>query len=249
MTESASPETSNLEASFGYRFNDAELLRLALTHKSFANEQNGGVVNTRSNNERLEFLGDAVLDLAMSDLLMRAFPDDTEGSLSKKRASLVNEETLARLALGLKLEELVRLGKGETKTGGLFKPRILASGLEAVFGAIFLDGGFSAALKVASDLFAPRLAELADSAIDFQLDFKTRLQERIQEMHRATPTYRIEAESGPDHDKKFEVSVRVGDEVLANGSGKSKKAAEQDAARAALTKMENQKQESGGENE
>jgi len=230
-------EPLSLETSLGYRFVNGDLLSLALTHKSYANEQCGGQMSTRSNNERLEFLGDAVLDLALSDVLMRAFPDDTEGALSKKRASLVNEETLAGLARELKIEELVRLGKGEIKTGGLMKPRILASGLEAVFGAIFLDAGFAAALEVASRLFAPRLAEFASSAADFHLDFKTRLQERVQEKRRATPTYRIEAESGPDHDKKFEVSVQVGEEVLAHGSGKSKKAAEQDAARAALEKL------------
>lgn len=234
-------ESSVLEISLDYRFANVDLLNLALTHKSFANEQNGGVNSTRSNNERLEFLGDAVLDLALSDILMRAYPDDAEGSLSKKRASLVNEETLAGLARGLKIEELVRLGKGEIKTGGLEKPRILASSLEAVFGAIFLDSGFGSALAVASRLFAPRLAEFASATADFQLDFKTRLQERVQESRRATPTYRIEAESGPDHDKKFEVSVRVGDEVLARGSGKSKKAAEQDAARAALAIIESGK--------
>jgi ribonuclease-3 len=237
MTDIAPREPTPLEASLGYRFTSPELLSLALTHKSFAYEQNGGVNSTRANNERLEFLGDAVLDLALGDLLMRAFPDDTEGALSKKRASLVNEETLARLALGLKLEELVRLGKGETKTGGLFKPRILASGLEAVFGAIFLDAGFTGALDVVARLFEPLVTELAVSTVDYQLDFKTRLQEMIQEKRRATPTYRIETESGPDHDKTFEVSVWVAGEVLGYGTGKSKKAAEQDAARQALEKM------------
>ncbi len=228
---------SNLEARLAYTFTSGDLLTLALTHKSFANELAGGASTTRLDNERLEFLGDAVLDLTLSDLLMRTFPDDTEGALSRKRASLVNEEVLAKIAAELKLEELLRLGKGETKTGGVFKPRILASGLEAVIGAVFQDGGFVSALQVTESLFGPRVTELSKSDIDFRHDYKTRLQERLQEKHRSTPTYRIEAESGPDHDKQFRVSVRLGEEVLGFGEGKSKKAAEQNAAREVLEKM------------
>lgn len=227
-----------LQHAIGYRFSRPELLELALTHKSFANEQAGGGTTVGQDNERLEFLGDAVLDLALSDELMRRFASDPEGGLSKKRASLVNEETLAKMAMELKLEQLIRLGKGESKTGGLQKPRILASSLEAVFGAIFTDGGFEAASAVVGRLFASRLDEVSRSTVDFRDDYKTRLQERIQESHRATPFYKVEGESGPDHDKQFEVSVRVNDQVLAVGGGKSKKAAEQDAAKNALEKQE-----------
>jgi ribonuclease-3 len=222
----------------GYQFNSPELLERALTHKSYANEQSGGLTTVGLDNERLEFLGDAVLDLALSESLMRRFPMDPEGGLSKKRASLVNEETLARIALGLGLDSSLRLGKGEVKTGGLQKPRILASSLEAVFGAIFLDGGYLAATKAVETLFDSRLEDIGNSDVDFKDDFKTRLQERVQEVHRATPTYKVEGESGPDHDKLFEVSVRINEQILATGSGKSKKAAEQDAARQALEKMQ-----------
>jgi ribonuclease III len=232
-------ETTALPASarVGYEFAQPELFALALTHKSYAHEISGGSVHPRDNNERFEFLGDAVLDLAMTDLLMRSFPDDNEGQLSKKRASLVNEEALATIAKELKLDELIKLGKGETKSGGLSKPRILASSLEAVFGAVFVDRGYPPALEMVERLFAKKIAELASSDVEFRHDFKTRLQEKIQEERRATPTYRIECEAGPDHDKVFEVTVRVGEEILARGTGRSKKAAEQDAARVAMESL------------
>ena len=221
---------SGLESALGYHFDRVELCEQALTHKSFANEQ--GL--RAEDNERLEFLGDAVLDLALSELLVRRFPLDTEGALSKKRASLVNEETLAGLAAELQVGAFIRLGKGETKTGGLQKPRILASTLEAIFGAIHLDRGFPDAVKMIECVFENRLQLLEQTKVDYQADFKTRLQERIQEVFRQTPSYCIERTEGPDHDRHFEVSVRVNDEVLAVGRGRSKKAAEQDAARLAL---------------
>lgn len=221
-----------LQEALGYTFANERLLAQSLTHKSFANEQ--GPTAVKSDNERLEFLGDAVLDLALSEILMRRFPTDPEGSLSKKRASLVNEDMLASLALDLELPQLIRLGKGEVKTGGLQKPRILASTLEAIFGAIQVDRGYFAACIAIEKIFDSRLSQLGRGNIDFQLDYKTRLQEKIQERLRATPTYVVEQESGPDHDKTFEVSVRVAAEVLAVGRGRSKKSAEQDAARQAL---------------
>jgi ribonuclease III len=227
-----------LQSLLDYEFKKAELLQLALTHKSFANEQaNGEVKLPQADNERLEYLGDAVLDLALSEILMLRFGADPEGALSKKRASLVNEETLSQIALELKLDQLIRVGKGEAKSGGLQKPRILASALEAVFGALHLDGGYGTSCSAVKKLFAVRMDELEQSSVDFKSDFKTRFQEKIQELHRATPTYQVESESGPDHDKKFEVSVRVQGEVFATGTGKSKKAAEQDAARQALEKI------------
>jgi ribonuclease-3 len=229
---------SSLETRLAYGFVNGELLTLALTHRSFANEISAGASTTGLDNERLEFLGDAVLDLTLSDLLMRTFPHDNEGALSRKRASLVNEEVLAKIAVELKVEELLRLGKGEAKTGGVFKPRILASGLEAVIGAVFQDGGFTAVERVTEVLFGSRVTDLANSDVDFRDDYKTRLQEKLQEKHRATPTYRIEAESGPDHDKQFRVSVRLSEDVLGFGEGKSKKAAEQNAAREVLEKMQ-----------
>jgi ribonuclease-3 len=234
MVNEIRPEA--LELALGHTMSRPELLALALTHKSFANEQAGGSTTVGMDNERLEFLGDAVLDLALSAELMSRFGQDPEGALSKKRASLVNEETLSRLALELKLDTLLRLGRGEAKTGGLQKPRILASSLEAIFGALFLDGGYEAAARATRRLFATRIEEIAGSSIDFRDDYKTRLQERVQEAHRATPTYKVESEAGPDHDKVFDVSVQVNDQVLGLGTGRSKKAAEQDAARQALEK-------------
>ena len=227
-----------LQDQLGYRFSNLEPLVQSLTHRSFANERAAASTQPASSpdddNERLEFLGDAVLDLALSEHLMRRFPSDDEGGLSKKRASLVNEDSLAKLALEMKIESVLRVGRGEAKTGGMQKPRILASAFEAVLGAVFLDGGYGAAAGVVERAFALRIDEVGRSDVDFRGDFKTRLQERAQELFRATPTYRVERESGPDHDKVFEISVLVGERVLATGQGRNKKAAEQDAARQAL---------------
>jgi ribonuclease-3 len=231
------PEVSPLaalSAALGHTFNDMALLDLALTHKSYSNEKSGGFSNVLADNERLEFLGDAVLDLALSEALMRLFSNDAEGSLSKKRASLVNEDVLASIARELRFEAMIKLGKGEVKTGGLAKPRILASSLEAVLGAVFMDGGYGPAREAVARLFAERLTALHQMPVDFHLDYKTRLQERAQEVAKATPTYQVEGETGPDHDKQFEVSVRLDGKILATGTGRSKKAAEQDAARKAL---------------
>lgn len=229
---------ADLEELIGHKFAEQDLLERALTHRSHANEKSGaGTSTVDADNERLEFLGDAVLDLAMSDILMRRFPEDAEGALSKKRASLVNEDRLSRLALDLRLDTLIRLGKGEIKTGGLQKPRILASTFEAIMGAVFRDAGFSEALRVIEKLFDAPIVEIGMSTIDYSGDFKTRLQEKTQEMTRETPVYRVENETGPDHDKIFEISVRLGERVLATGSGRSKKAAEQEAARKALESL------------
>ena len=225
---------SSLLEALGHSFQKPELFELALTHKSFSNEQSGGAATVHTDNERLEFLGDAVLDLALSDALMRRFSNDPEGSLSKKRASLVNEDTLSRIALELKLDSAIRVGRGEAKTGGQTKPRILASTVEALLGAVFVDAGFNAALAVVERIFASRLGDLETATVDYQLDFKTRLQERSQELHKNTPTYHVETEDGPDHIKTFKVSVRLEGATLATGQGRSKKAAEQDAARQAL---------------
>jgi ribonuclease-3 len=231
-------DLSNLQTRIGYAFKNSGLLLQSLTHRSFANEESGGTATVAKDNERLEFLGDAVLDLAMSAILMSRFSSDPEGSLSKKRASLVNEEILAQLALELGLDQMMRLGKGEAKSGGLTKPRILASTCEAILGGVFLDAGFDRASLVIEKLFSARLEAAGQSTVDYRTDFKTRLQERAQEIKRATPVYAVEGESGPDHDKVFEVAVMLAGERLAKGVGKSKKAAEQDAARQALETLE-----------
>jgi ribonuclease-3 len=219
----------------GYKFHRPELMELAFTHKSYANEIMNGSSTTADDNERLEFLGDAVLDLALSDVLMTRFPLDTEGALSKKRASLVNEDSLSTIAKSLGFDQLLRLGKGEIKTGGLQKPRILASGLEAIIGAVFQDSGYILVSNVIEKLFEEALNRLMTETIDFSGDFKTRLQERAQSTSsKCTPTYRLESESGPDHEKIFNVVVELDGRPLAQGSGKSKKSAEQDAAKKAL---------------
>jgi len=235
MSTESVDSTEVLQARLGYWFSDRSHLERALTHRSYANEVSPGVIG--GDNERLEFLGDAVLDLVLSDLLMKRFPADSEGSLSKKRASLVNEESLAGIATELGLENLIKVGRGEARNGGSRKPRILASALEAVFGAIFSDGGYQAAAPVIESAFRSRIEEVGNAGVDYQADFKTRLQELAQELYRETPTYKVESESGPDHDKVFEISVSIGEKRLAIGRGRSKKAAEQDAARQALERM------------
>lgn len=229
-----------------YSFKEPKWLELALTHKSFANERravdksNEPVANSSlllaliEDNERLEFLGDAVLSTALSARLMREFPMESEGALSKRRASLVNEERLASLAAKLGLQDLLRLGKGEVKTGGAAKPRILACGLEAVIGAVFFDSGYSDAERVVNELFNEEIRSLRGSTLDFERDYKTRLQEWSHEDRAMTPAYILLEEFGPAHSRSFRVSVSLGDIEVARGEGKSKKAAEQEAARLAL---------------
>ncbi len=223
--------SEKLSEKLGYTFQSEDILTHALTHKSFRNEQPTVAL---ADNERLEFLGDAVLDLALSDLLMETFPEDQEGPLSKKRASLVNEEALAEIARNMGLDESLMLGKGERQTGGLQKPRLLASALEAILGAVFKDGGYKAAQDVVKHLFSNYVEGFNEGESPFARDFKTRLQELAQEKYRLTPTYTLEGEAGPDHEKVFTVSVHVGNKIEAKGLGRSKKAAEQDAARVAL---------------
>ena len=216
----------------GYTFKRADLLQKALTHKSFSNEKRLGKLE---NNERLEFLGDAVLELCVTELLIQHFPSDPEGVLSSKRSQLVNEITLAKLAEELELHKVLQLGKGERQTNGHLKPRLLASALEALFGAIYLDGGFSVAQKYIKTVFEKTLQELEE--VDSHKDYKTRLQELIQKEHRITPKYSLEKTEGPEHKKQFFVKVQVNGETLASGEGKSKKEAEQKAAEEAWKEL------------
>jgi len=220
----------NLMNKIGYVFKNAELLSQALTHKSFHNENGADSVG---HNERLEFLGDAVLDLALSDDLMLRFPQLSEGELSKIRASLVNEIALAEVAKGLELDQVLRLGRGEQQTGGAEKPRLLASGFEALVGAIYRDSDFSTVATWLRTVFAAKIDSL-DLVEHYKTDYKTRLQEKAQEKHRQIPQYELEKEEGPDHDKTFYVILKISGEEIARGSGRTKKQAEQDAARVAL---------------
>ncbi len=221
---------NELVATMGYQFNNPDLALQALTHKSFHFEH---LVNSVGHNERFEFLGDAVLDLVLTAELMRLHPERPEGELSKIRASLVNETILAEIAAELNFQKAIRLGKGEKQSGGANKPRLLASFIEAFFGALFLDAGYDRARVIIENIFSRRLHDL-DLTVHYKDDFKTRFQEKLQGESKTTPQYVLDSEEGPDHDKIFHVSVKVFERVVATGSGRSKKQAEQEAARHAL---------------
>ncbi len=226
---------NQLQEKIKYEFGDPRLLIQSLTHVSYGHENLNDRPIALKDNERLEFLGDAVLDLVISDLLLESFPDAAEGQLSKMRAAVVNEKTLYEITKPLQLNELIRLGKGEQRTGGAEKPSILSSAFEALIAAIYIDGGFNAVYPVVRYLFAP-LFKAENCAISFQ-DHKTKLQEMVQGKFRVTPTYHLIGSSGPDHAKVFEVEVRVQDQVVANSKGPSKKDAEQNAAKEALLNL------------
>jgi ribonuclease III len=215
-----------LEARLGHRFVRPEHLATALAHRSHA--------SGAPNNEKLEFLGDAVLGLAISDLLMTRFPEAREGELSKMRAALVNAEVLAQKARELDLGRWLRLGKGEEKTGGREKTSILAAGYEALLGAVYLDGGYEAARRIVAAQFAGDLA--AEAALSLR-DYKTQLQELTQRLFRAVPQYTLIEERGPDHDKSFVSELTIGGRPYGRGVGRTKKLAEQAAAMAALAAL------------
>jgi ribonuclease III len=203
-----------------------------MTHTSYGHEFLQDKPLALRDNERLEFLGDAILDVVVSDILLEAFPNANEGQLSKMRAAVVNEKTLAALAQSIELQDCIRLGKGEAQTGGNAKPSILSSALEALIAAIYLDGGFNAVYPVVRHLFAPMFAEERDLMAFY--DHKTQLQEIVQARWKVTPTYHLLQTQGPDHAKTFQVEVRMNGKALAAAEGSSKKEAEQNAARAAI---------------
>jgi ribonuclease III len=216
-----------LETALGHRFVRLEHLELAITHRSLGEE---------TQNETLEFLGDAVLSLAISDLLMREFPGAREGDLSKMRASLVNAEELAGKARRTDLGRWLRLGKGEERSGGRDKEKILAAAYEALLGAVYLDAGYEAARQVVEAHFAGDLRRHVDAP--GHRDYKTRLQELTQRLYRETPVYTLAGEHGPDHEKEFVVELAIGGRVLGRGVGRSKKLAEQAAAMEALAALD-----------
>lgn len=236
-SSSSSPVSIDaLETAVGYRFAVRDRLFHALRHRSFVNEENRPdmAAPALSSNERLEFLGDAVLNLVVSHLLMHRFPDLTEGDLSRSRAMLVNETQLAAIAREIDISPHLLLGKGETLTGGREKNSILADAVEAVIGAIYLDGGFDAAFDVVSRCFRTPLNRIGRAG---DTDPKTRLQERVQLHFHAVPHYELVEESGPDHDKTFRMQVTVAG-ISAEGTGKSKKMAQQAAAQTALAYLD-----------
>jgi len=216
----------------GYKFRDRSLLLNALCHASFCNERSDLALR---DNERLEFLGDAVLELAISDLLMNRFAQAEEGLLSRYRAALVDEAGLCQVAEAIRLGKYLLLGKGEELSGGREKPSILADAMEALIGAIYIDGGFEQAKEVVIRLFSSRMENLGDR--DTIYDFKSLLQEFTQQQYKTTPTYRLVEEWGPPHEKVFRVSLSIKGAVVAHGEGKSKKEAEQRAAKAAYISM------------
>jgi ribonuclease-3 len=220
---------ARLEHRIGYRFRDSGMLEHALTHKSKAHEDaTGGVVD----NESLEFLGDAVLGFVIADLLYREFPQFQEGQKSKAKAAMVSTAALAALAERIGLGEYLLLGRGEEKTGGRRKQALLADGCEALIAALYLDGGIEAARTFLLSELAEDIAHVRSP--DFLCDYKSALQERLQSSGRPLPVYVVTAEVGPEHDKRFHVTVRVGADVLAESEGKTKKEAEQAAAKQAL---------------
>jgi ribonuclease-3 len=224
---------ARLEERLGVSGLDAGLGLAALTHKSYCNEHRD---ESALDNERLEFLGDAVVDLAVSHRLMERFPAADEGELSKLRALVVNEEALARIARELHLGELLRMGRGEELTGGRDKSSVLADALEAVVASVYLSFGLPGALSLVDRHFGEALEGVADGRSGD--DYKTRLQELMQVRSRTAPRYRVVREDGPDHAKVFEVEVSVGGELFARASGRSKKEAEQAAAQKTLAMLE-----------
>ncbi len=225
---------ADLEQELGYVFTDHQLLMNAFTHRSYTNENPSLLCQ---DNERLEFLGDAVLQLCISDLLMRRFPDFAEGHLSKMRATLVNEQSLATLGRRFGLGNHLFLGKGEEASGGRGKTSLIADTFEAVMAAVYLDGGYSQASRLIDDLFAEMILTGKEGGAPFR-DYKSALQELCQSHFHETPKYHLLNEYGPDHDKTFEVELAVVESVKETGTGKSRKEAEQQAARKVLEYFE-----------
>ena len=220
----------DLENAIGYHFNNISLLQNALTHSSYANER---WHNSLLSNERLEFLGDSILGMLVAEYLYRSFPDRPEGELTRMRADMVCEKTLANVANHIGLGQHLLLGKGEEQGGGRSRDSILADAMESVIAATFLDGGMSAAQDFIRKFI---LVETPVTKLH-NIDYKTQLQELVQQKKNQVLSYELIGQSGPDHDKKFDVEVTLNGKVVGTGSGRSKKRAEQDAARAAIEKL------------
>jgi ribonuclease-3 len=226
-----SDDLAILEGYLGHSFSDRQLLATALTHKSYLNERSAEERAGRSHNERLEHLGDAVLQLLVTHLLIEACPDASEGYLSLVRSQLVSEPSLCELAKALELGRWLRLGRGEEQSGGRLKPSLLADAYEAMLGALYLDSGFAVCQAVARRLLGAAIERVAAGSAP---DQKSALQDFLQRHRRSRPRYEVVGSSGPDHDKIFEVAVFLDERQLATGAGRSKRAAEQAAAEQAL---------------
>jgi ribonuclease-3 len=238
MRASFSKSIAPLEVSLGYTFKKKSLLKEALTHKSFAHERQKESIPF---NERMEFLGDAVLSIIISDYLFHKYPEYSESSLSKVRAYAVQEATLAEAAIKLNIGGYLQLGKGEELTGGRNKPSLLANAFESVLGAIYLDGG----IKKAKEFVLANLKDKADESVtdNVLFDFKTKFQEVAQAEFGVLPKYSIHKEEGPEHSKIFEVNVFINDKMYGSGKGRSKKIAAQMAAKEGLKKIKGQTKE------
>lgn len=226
-------ELAGLQKSLGYEFKEIKLLNKALTHKSYVNETEESL----KHNERFEFLGDSVLDLIVADYMIRAYSDHKEGALSKIRAAVVNESCLAKLARRLNLGNFLLLGRGEEMSGGRNKASLLANAFEAVAGAIYFDGGLEAAAKALLPGLKADIDKFAEARVS--RDYKSDLQECTQNKMSCIPSYKVIREIGPDHEKQFEIAVSVKGVKKGTGIGRSKKEAEQAAAKMALEDFHN----------
>jgi ribonuclease III len=232
LVQQNKPELSRLEQTLGYRFTDLRLLQRALVHTSFAFEN----AFAGEDNETLEFLGDAVLDLVVGEALYRQYPEMREGELTRLRAALVNETHLATMARNVDLGSFLSLGKGEDASSGRNKSSILSCAYEAVIGAIFEDGGYATVREFVLRFFVPAFDERREDMLI--ADAKSRLQEALQEQFNEAPSYRLDLEEGPSHQRIFTVSVIFRETLLGSGSASSKKEAEQRAAAAALAEYD-----------
>lgn len=235
MTDS---NLDRVQQALGYHFKDSLALRAALTHRSWSSEHAGNKEQKErfgADNERLEFLGDSILGVVITEALWHRSPGSSEGVLSRLRSAVVNESSLAEVATQTHVGAALRLGKGEERSGGRSRPSLLADALEAVFAAVYLDGGFEAARAVVLLVLGERIEKVVALGVD---DFKSTLQERLQASHKVTPRYRLVATYGPDHDREHEVELEAEGIITARGRGRSKKDAEQAAARAALEMLD-----------
>ncbi len=225
-------DIKKFEDTIGLVFNDKELLKRSLTHRSYLNENKG---EDLKNNERLEFLGDAVLELAISEHLFQEYPDRPEGELTSFRAAVVKTENLAKVSKELGLGNFLLMSKGEEMTGGREKEYLLANTFEAVLGGLYLDQGYEAARAFVTKHLIPQIETVVKYRLD--IDAKTKLQEKAQNLFKTTPTYKVIYEKGPDHDKVFTVSVTINKKAYGEGTGVTKQKAEDAAANEALKKI------------
>lgn len=222
-------DLSKLEERLEIKFRDLELLKTALTHRSFLNEHHDPEIH---NNERLEFLGDAVLEMITTEYLFLQYPDRSEGELTSFRSALVKTTSLSETSLDLGFGEFIRMSRGEEATGGRERPYILANTFEAILGAIYLDQGYDTARNFIKTKLIPKITDIIENRLD--IDPKSKLQEVSQEVLNFTPVYELVSANGPDHSKVFVMSVKIRNKVFGTGEGKSKQEAEQNAAQNAL---------------